>query len=113
MTREVKVVTWCLENRLCPRDGKNNRKIPIHLFEVKFVRNVLYTITELSYVLSFFDLSCRSIPNKFFSTCWSVFHRFCPVLPFLRFANLKLAFSLKKPFGILEKQYLLKIIFVS
>ena len=52
----------------------------------------------------FFYLSCRSIPKKFFSTCWSVCHRFCPILPFLRFANRKLAFSLQKLFGNLKKQ---------
>src|SRR3954469_9830426 len=41
-------------NRFCPRDGKNHRKIPIHLFELKFLHSMLYTITELLYVLSFF-----------------------------------------------------------
>src|ERR1041385_6492442 len=92
MTREVKVVTCCPENRFCPRDGKNHRKIPVHLFELKFLHSVLYTITKLSYVLSFFILSCRSIPKKFFTTCWSVFHRFCPVLPFFVLQTLSLLF---------------------
>src|SRR3954466_4282491 len=97
MTREVKVVTCCPENRFCPRDGKNHRKIPVHLFELNFLYSVIYTITELSYVLSFFYFSCRSIPKKFFTTCWSVFHRFCHVLSLLTFANLKLDFLCKNP----------------
>src|ERR1041385_9502897 len=104
MTREVKVVTCCPENRFCPRDGKNHRKIQVHLFEMNFLHNVLYTITELLFVLRFFYLSCISTPKKFFTTCCSVFHRFCHVLSLLTFANLKLAFSLEKPFGNLEKQ---------
>src|ERR1041384_2535283 len=112
MTREVKVVTCCPENRFCPRDGKNHRKISVHLFELNFLHSVLYTITELSYVLSFFYLSCRSTPKKFFTTCCSVFHRFCHVLSLLTFANLKLAFYLQKLFGNLEKQYRFLKIFI-
>src|SRR4051812_41627115 len=104
MTREVKVVTCCPENRFCPRDGKNHGKIPVHLFELNvFKQRALYN--NGTFVCSeFFDLSCRSIPKKSFTTCWSVFHRFCPVFPFLHFANLKLSFSLQKLFGNLEKQ---------
>src|ERR1041385_3150629 len=113
MTREVKVVTCCPENRFCPRDGQNQIKSPVHIFELNFLHSVLYTITELSYVLSFLDLSCRSTPKKLFATCCSVFHRFCDVLSLLTFANLKLAFSLQKPFGNLEKQYIFKNIFIS
>src|ERR1041385_1081506 len=112
MTREVKVVTCCPEKRFCPRDGKNKNKSPVHLFELNFLHSVLYTIMELSYVLSFFYLSCRSAPKKFFTTCCSVFHRFCHVLSLLTFANLKLAFSLQKPFGNLEKQYPFLTIFI-
>ena len=52
----------------------------------------------------FIDLNCRSAPKKLFTTCCSVFHRFCLVLPFLGFANLKLAFSLQIFFGNPEKQ---------
>src|SRR3954463_11286990 len=74
----------------------------------------LYLYNYETFVYSeFFYLSCRSTPKKFFTTCWSVFHRFCPVFPFLRFANLKLAFSLQKLFGNLEKQYLFKGILIS
>src|SRR3954471_19760976 len=61
----------------------------------------------------FFDWSCRSAPKKSFTACWSVFHRFCTVLPFLRFASLKLAYSLQKLYGNLEKQYTFKNIFIS
>src|SRR4051794_40379382 len=102
MTREVKVVTCCPENRFCPPDGKNHRKIPVHLFELIFLHIVLYTITELSYVLSFFYLSCRSIPKNFIYYLLVYFYRFCPVFPFLHFANLKPAFSSQKLFGDLE-----------
>src|ERR1041385_5715546 len=129
MIREAKVVTCCPENRFCPRDGKNHRKIPVRLLELKFLHRMLYTIVKLSalkdelgffraeiftqnalyncetFVCSeFFVLSCRSAPKKFFTTCFSVFHRFCHVLYFLTFANVKLAFSLQKLFGNLEKQ---------
>ena len=113
MTREVKVVTCCPENRFCPRDGKNHRKIPVYLFELNFLHRVLYTITELSYVLSFFIWVAEVPLKKFFTTCYSVFHRFCHVLSLLTFANLKLAFSLQKPCWNLEKQKLFKKIFIS
>src|ERR1041385_8748727 len=63
MAREVKVVTCCPENRFCPRDQKNSRKIPIHLFELTFLHSVLYTITELSYVLSFL-IRVAEVPLK-------------------------------------------------
>src|ERR1041385_4478839 len=93
MTREVKVVTCCPGNRFYPRDGKNHRKFPVHLFELSTQR-ALYN--HGTFVCSdFFDLSCRSAPKKLFTTCWSGLHRFCHVLPFLHFANLKLAFSLQ------------------
>src|ERR1041385_3601971 len=104
MTREVKVVTCCPENRFCPRDGKNQNKSPVHLFELNFLHNVIYTITKLSYVLSFFIRVAEVPLKKFFTTCCSVFHRFCHVLSLLTFANLRLAFSVQKPFGNLEKQ---------
>src|SRR3954466_14686072 len=95
MTREVKVVTCCPESRFCPREGKNHRKIPVQFFCSEFsTQRALYN-HETFVCSEFFYLSWRSIPKKFFTTCWSVFHRFCPVLPFLRFANLKLAFSLQ------------------
>src|SRR4051812_29089306 len=98
--REAKVVTCCPENRFCLLNGKNRNKSPVHLFELNCLQSVLYTIVKLSYVLSFY-LSC---PKKFSTTRCSVSHRFCHVLPLLTFANLKLAFSLQKPFGNLEKQ---------
>ena len=41
--------------------------------------------------------------KKLFTTCCSVFPRFCPVLRFFNFANLAHAFSLQKLFGNLEK----------
>src|SRR3954466_7673688 len=113
MTREVKVVTCCPESRFCPREGKNHRKIPVQFFCSEFsTQRALYN-HETFVCSEFFYLSCRSIPKKFFTTCWSVFHRFCPVLPFLRFANLKLAFSLQKLFGNLEKKYPFKNILIS
>src|ERR1041385_6031734 len=102
MIREAKVVTCCPKNRFCPRDGKNHRKILVHLFELKFLHSVLYTITELLYVLSFFisvaEVSLKNslLPAGLFFTD--------SILPFLHFANLKLAFSLQKLFGNLEKQ---------
>ena len=52
----------------------------------------------------FFHLSCRSSPKQLFTTCCSVFHRFCHVLCFHYFANPKLIFYLQKPFGNHEKQ---------
>src|ERR1041385_6959589 len=79
-------------------------KSPDHLFDMNFFDSMLYTIVKISYVLSFSDLSCRSAPKKFSTTCCSVFHRFCYILPLFTFANLKLAFSLQKLFGTLEKQ---------
>ena len=83
---------------------KNSNKITRSSFWSEFfLQGALYN--WLSGVCSeFFYLSCRSAPKKLFTTCWSFFHRLCPVLPFLRFANLELAFSLQKPFGNLEKQ---------
>src|ERR1041385_5220284 len=104
MTREVKVVTCCPENRFCPRDGKNHRKLPVHLFKLNFFYTACSKNHGTFVCSEFFDLSCRSTPKKFFTTCCSVFHRFCHVLSLLTFANLKLAFSLQKPFGNLEKQ---------
>ena len=83
---------------------KNSNKISRSSFWSEFFwQRALYNWLS-SVCFDFFDLSCRSAPKKLFTTCWSVFHRFCPVLPFLRFANLELAFSLQKPFGNLEKQ---------
>src|ERR1041385_3997666 len=104
MIREGKVVTCCPQNRFCLLDEKNRNKSPVHLFELNFLHSMLYKITKLPYVLSFFDLSCRNAPKKFFTICCSVFHRFCHVLSLLTFANLKLSFSLQKLFGTLEKQ---------
>src|SRR4051812_45888068 len=103
MIREAKVVTCCPEKRFCLLDGKYRNKSPVHLFELNFLHNVLYTIVKLRMFLVFY-LSCRSSPKKFSTTCCFVFHIFCHVLSFLSFANLKLDFSLQKPFGNLEKQ---------
>src|SRR3954465_15899162 len=77
-----------------------------------FTQYVLYNY-ETSVCSEFFYLSCRSAPKKFFTICCSVFHRFCHVLSLLTFANLKLAFSLQKLFGTLDKQWLFKNIFIS
>src|ERR1041385_2339450 len=63
MTREVKVVTCCPENRFSARDGKIHRKIPVHHFELNFLQSMLYTITELSYVLSFL-IRVAEVPLK-------------------------------------------------
>ena len=101
MTRKAKVVTCCPENRFCPRDEKNQIKSPVHLFELIFY--TACSIQSRNFQCSeFFDLSCRSTPNKLFTTCWSVFHRLCPVLPFLRFANLSLLFLCKNILAILR-----------
>src|SRR4051812_16571066 len=97
MIREAKVVTCCPENRLCLLDGKNRKKSPVHLYDLKFLHSMRYTIVKLSYVLIFlFEL--HKCPKKFSTTRCSVFHRFCHVLPLLTFANLKLAFYLQKTF---------------
>src|ERR1041385_5765612 len=77
-----------------------------------FTQYALYNY-ETSVCSEFFYLSCRIIPKKFFTTCHSIFQRFCHVLSLLTFANLKLVFSLQKPFSNLEKQYLFKNIFIS
>src|SRR4051812_40702829 len=113
MTRDAKVVTCCPEKRFYLRDGENRIKSPVHLFELNFfTQSALYNCG--TFVCSeFFDLSCRSTPKKFSTTCCSVFHRFGHVLSLLTFANLKLAFSLQKLFGNLDKQYLFKNIFIS
>src|ERR1041385_5110699 len=63
MIREAKVVTCCPENRFCLRDGKNHKKIPVHIFELKFLHSMLYTIVKLSYVLSFLILVAE-VPLK-------------------------------------------------
>src|SRR3954463_2254843 len=92
-------------------DGKIHDKSPDLLFYLNLFDSMIYTI--ISGVCSeFFDLSCRSSPKKLFTTCWSVFHRFCNVLRFLHFENLKLDFSLQKLFGNLEKQYIFRNIFI-
>src|SRR3954463_11384175 len=84
-----------------------------HLFGLNFFHSVLYIIVFQASVLSFFDWSCRSAPKKSFTACWSVFHRFCTVLPFLRFASPKLVYFLQKLYGNPEKQYTFKFIFIS
>ena len=50
----------------------------------------------------FFYLSCRSAPKKLFTTCWSVFPRFCPVLRFHRLQILSLLFLWKNFLAILR-----------
>ena len=90
------------KNRFCLLDGKIHHKSPDHLFDLNFFDSMLYTISFLASVLSFFYLSCRSAPKKLFTTCWSVFHRFCHVLHFLRFANFKLAFLCKNFLAVLR-----------
>ena len=84
--------------------SQKSLKITRSYFLSKFFDSMLHTIGYLPSVLSFFDLSCRSAPKKLLTTRWSVFHRICHILCFLSFANLKLAFSLQKVFGNLEKQ---------
>src|ERR1041385_8776175 len=113
MTSEVKVVTCCPKNRFYPRDGKNQIKSPVHLFELNFfTQRALYN--HGTFICSeFFYLSCRSTPKKFFTTCCSVFHRFCHVLSLLNFSNLKISFCVQKPFGNLDTQYLFKNIVIS
>src|SRR4051812_5318176 len=63
MTREVKVVTCCPEKRFCPRDGKNQNKSPVHLFDLKFFDRVLYIIVFRASVLSFLILGAE-VPQK-------------------------------------------------
>src|ERR1041385_3954317 len=83
-------------------DRKIRIKSPDHLFDLNFFgKRALYNC-ETFVCSEFFDLSCRSAPKKFSTTCCSVFHRFCHVLPRFTFANLKLAFSLQKLFGTRE-----------
>ena len=92
-----KVVTCCPEtDSVCLT--KNSPKITRSSFRSEFVcqhalYNCIYGICS-----EFFDLSCRSVPKKLFTTCWSIFPRFCRVLHYHCFANLKLGFPLKKPF---------------
>ena len=82
-------------------DRKIRIKSPDHLFGLNFFDSVLYTIVFRASVLSFF-IRVAEVPRT--NHLCSVFHIFCPVLPFLHFANQELAFSLQKPFGNLEKQ---------
>src|SRR4051812_25593226 len=98
-------------NRFCLLDGKIHHQSPGHLFDLNIFDSMLYTIRFLASVLSFlfemqkypekivYYLRCRSTQKKLFTTFWSVFHKFFHVFPFLRFANLKLAFPLQKLFG--------------
>ena len=113
IARKFKSCDVLSRKQIMSLDRKNRIKSPDHLFGLNFSDSVLYTIGFRASVLSFFDLSCRSAPKKSFTTGQSVFHRFCPVLPFLHFANLELAFSLQKPFGNLEKQQTFKNILIS
>ena len=62
-----------------------------------FWKYALYNLLS-GVCFDFFDLSWRSALKKLFTTCWSVFYRFCGVLRFHRFANLKLAFLFSKTF---------------
>ena len=111
--RKIKNCDVLSRKQILSLDRKIRIKSPDHLFGLNFFHSVLYTIVFRASVLSFFDWSCRSAPKKSFTTCCSVFHRFCPVLPFPHFANLELAFSLQKPFGNLEKQQTFKNILIS
>ena len=113
IARKFKSCEVLSRKQILSLDRKIRIKSPDHLFGLNFFRQrSLYNC--ISCVCSeFFDLSCRSIPNRSITTCCSVFHRFCPVLPFLHFANLELAFSLQKPFGNLEKQQTFKNILIS
>ena len=113
IARKFKSCDVLSRKQILSLDRKIRIKSPDHLFGLNFFDSVLYIIVFRASVLSFFDLSCRSIPNRSITTCCSVFHRFCPVLPFLHFANLELAFSLQKPFGNLEKQQNFKNILIS
>jgi hypothetical protein len=85
-------------------DRKIRIKSPDHLFDLNFFDSMLHTIEFRASVLSFLIRVAEVPLKKFFTTCCSVFHRFCHVLSLLNFANLKLAFSLQKLFGTLEKQ---------
>ena len=99
-------------NRLCLLDGTIRQNSRDHLLDMIFFQYDLYNCVS-SVCSEFFDLSCRSAPKQLFTTCCSVFPRFCHVLHFHCFANLKLAFSLQKLFGNLEKQYIFMKIFIS
>src|SRR4051812_29822739 len=98
-------------NRLCLLDGRILDKSPHNIFHLNFCQYAPYNY--LSGVCSeFFYLSCRSASKKFFSLCCSVFLSFCPCLSFHSFANLKLAFSLKKTFGQARETTALPGIFI-
>ena len=79
---------------------KKSEKNPSSSFLAEFFTQSAIYNNETFLCSEFFDLSCISTPKRLFTTCWSVFHRFCPVLPFLRFANLKLAFYLQKKLNL-------------
>ena len=113
IARKFKSFDMLPRKQILSLDGKISLKSQDHLFDLNCFDSVLYTICFPASVFSFFDLSYRSTPKKLFTTCCSVFHRFCHVLPLLTFANLKLAFYLQKLFGNLEKQQLFKNIFIS
>ena len=61
---------------------------------------MIYTIVFQASILIFLIWVAEVFFYKFFTLCCSVFHRFCPVLCFLGFANLKLAFSLQNLWAI-------------
>ena len=82
---------------------KNWCKITHHLFDLNFFDSMLYTIVFLPSVLSFLIWVVEVPQKNLFTTCWSVFPRFCLVLRFPSFANLAHAFSLQIFFGNLEK----------
>ena len=101
MASESKVVTCCPENIFCLLHCKNLLKSPDHLFDLIFLQYALYN--WLSSVCSeFFDLSCRSAPKKFSTTCCSVFHRFCHVFLSSLLQTLSLLFLCKNFLAIVR-----------
>ena len=102
--KKVQKLWHAVQKQILSSWRKNSPKITRSSFWSElFWQDALYNFLCGIYS-EFFYLSCRSAPNKLFTTCCSVFHRFYHVLRFHCFANPKLTFYLQKPFGNHEKQ---------
>ena len=99
-------------NRFCLLDGKICDKSPDNIFNLHVFDSMLHIIIFQASVLSFLIWVAEVFPkNSLLSTI--LFSKFCAVLSFRSFANLKLAFSLQKHLGSQEKQYPFLKIFIS
>ena len=74
--------------------------------QIIFLIWIFFTVCSIQlafwhlFLVFWFEL--HKYPKKLFTACWSVFHWFCHVLFFLRFANCKLAFLCKNFLEILR-----------